>query len=210
MAMQPGAMVVPEKIPVQWYSHQQQPPHHQVDEREGFLMWLRGEFAAANAIIDALCHHLRAVGELGEYDGVIASVQQRRCNWNPILHMQQYFSVADVVYALQQVGWKRQQKVAGFDGGARIGGGEKEFRRGGRGQRGGLEMQNFGGEMNGKDLNNGFFKSNSKVNEKFDGGDKAKVEKKEEKEGKKKSSPKSLMFYEVNMFLCVCAQIPLM
>ncbi|KAG6405508.1 hypothetical protein SASPL_133098 [Salvia splendens] len=181
MAMQSGAMAVPEKIPVQWYN--QPPHHHQVDEREVFMMWLRGEFAAANAIIDALCHHLRAVGEPGEYDGVIGSVQQRRCNWNPVLHMQQYFSVADVVYALQQVGWKRQQKVVGFEGGARMGGaGLKEFRRGGRGQRGGLEVQNFGAEMNGKDLNNGF-KSNLKVTEKLDEGDnKAKVEEKEEKE----------------------------
>ncbi|KAJ6401738.1 hypothetical protein OIU84_013909 [Salix udensis] len=34
-----------------------------VDERDGFISWLRGEFAAANAIIDSLCHHLRVVGE---------------------------------------------------------------------------------------------------------------------------------------------------
>ncbi|XP_042022127.1 RNA demethylase ALKBH10B-like [Salvia splendens] len=182
MAMQSGAMVVPDKIPVQWYNHQQQPPHYQVDEREGCLMWLRGEFAAANAIIDALCHHLMAVGEPGEYDGVIGSVQQRRCNWNPILHMQQYYSVADVVYALQQVGWRRQQKVVGFEGGARMGGGGNEFRRGGRGQRGGLEVQNFGGEMNKKDLNNGYCKSNLKMIEKLDEGDKTKVEKEEDSE----------------------------
>ncbi|KAI3453205.1 hypothetical protein Pfo_009868 [Paulownia fortunei] len=181
MAMQSGAVVVPEKIPVQWYNHQQQPPHHQMDEREGFLMWLRGEFAAANAIIDALCHHLRAVGEPGEYDGVIGSIQQRRCNWNPVLHMQQYFSVAEVVYALQQVGWRRQQKAVGLEGSARMGGGGKEFRRGGRGQRGGGEVQNLGGEVNGKDLNNGYVKSNLNVNEKLDGGYKAKAEEKEEK-----------------------------
>ncbi|KAK4430382.1 RNA demethylase ALKB [Sesamum alatum] len=81
--MQPAIVVVPEKIPVQWYNHQQQPPHHHMDEREGFLMWLRGEFVVANAIIDALCHHLRTVGDLGEYDGVIGSIQQRRCSWNP-------------------------------------------------------------------------------------------------------------------------------
>lgn len=187
MAMQSGAVVVPEKIPVQWYSHQQQPPQYQMDERDGFLMWLRGEFAAANAIIDALCHHLRAVGEPGEYDSVIGSIQQRRCNWNPILHMQQYFSVADVVYALQQVGWRRQQKMSGFEGSVRMGGGGKEFRRGGRGQRGGFEVQNVGGEVNGKDLDNGDVKSNSKGNEKLDGVDKPKLEKKEEKEGKKKN-----------------------
>lgn len=172
MAMQSGAVVVPEKIPVQWYSHghQQQPPHYQVDERDGFVYWLRGEFAAANAIIDALCHHLRAVGDAGEYDSVIGSIQNRRCNWNPILHMQQYYPVADVVYALQQVGWRRQQKMNGFEGGLR-------FRRGGRGQRSGYEMHNVAGEANGKDLNNGDVKSSFN-------GDKPKMEKKEDKDGK--------------------------
>ncbi|KAJ9554043.1 hypothetical protein OSB04_018088 [Centaurea solstitialis] len=80
------------------------------DERDGFISWLRGEFAAANAIIDSLCHHLKSVGEPGEYDGVIGSIQQRRCNWNPVLHMQQYFSVAEVFNALQQVTWRKQQQ----------------------------------------------------------------------------------------------------
>lgn len=139
MEMQSGAVVVQEKIP--WYHHHQ----HPMDEKEGFLMWLRGEFAAANAIIDALCNHVQAVGEPGEYDGVIGCIQQRRCNWNAVLHMQQFFSVADVIYALQQAGWRRQQKVMGFEGGA-----SKEYRRGGRGHRGGAEAQGFGGEVNGK------------------------------------------------------------
>ncbi|KAL3635914.1 hypothetical protein CASFOL_020461 [Castilleja foliolosa] len=180
MALQSGSVVVPEKVPVQWFNgHQLQPPHyHQMDERDRLLMWLRGEFAAANAIIDALCHHLSAVGDPGEYDGVIGSIQQRRCNWNPVLHMQQYFPVAEVVYGLQQVGWKRQQQqktVAGFEGSGRIGGGGKDYRRGGgRGIRG-------GSEVNGKDLNNGYVKSYSNVNEKLDGGDIAKVEEKDEK-----------------------------
>ncbi|KAL0540165.1 hypothetical protein IC582_024395 [Cucumis melo] len=80
------------------------------DERDGFISWLRGEFAASNAMIDALCHHLRAVGEPGEYDVVIGCIQQRRCNWTPVLHMQQYFSVAEVMYALQQVTSRRQQR----------------------------------------------------------------------------------------------------
>ncbi|XP_041013973.1 RNA demethylase ALKBH10B-like isoform X2 [Juglans microcarpa x Juglans regia] len=80
------------------------------DERDGFISWLRGEFAAANAIIDSLCHHMRTVGDPGEYDNVIGCIQQRRCNWNPVLHMQQYFSVAEVIYALQQVAWRRQQR----------------------------------------------------------------------------------------------------
>lgn len=81
-----------------------------VDERDGLIGWLRSEFAAANAIIDSLCHHLRVVGDPGEYDVVIGAIQQRRCNWNQVLLMQQYFSVAEVVYALQQVAWRRQQR----------------------------------------------------------------------------------------------------
>ncbi|KAK3040703.1 hypothetical protein RJ639_027993 [Escallonia herrerae] len=104
------------------------------DERDGFISWLRGEFAAANAIIDSLCHHLRLIGELGEYDGVIGSIQQRRCNWNPVLHMQQYFSVAEVVYALQQVKYRRQSRFSGP---------AKEFRRSGFGRQGGQR----GGEV---------------------------------------------------------------
>ncbi|XP_010271173.1 PREDICTED: uncharacterized protein LOC104607267 [Nelumbo nucifera] len=80
------------------------------DERDGFISWLRGEFAAANAIIDSLCHHLRSIGEPREYDVVISCIQQRRCNWNPVLHMQQYFSIAEVMYALQQVAWRKQQR----------------------------------------------------------------------------------------------------
>ncbi|XP_058108410.1 RNA demethylase ALKBH10B-like isoform X2 [Magnolia sinica] len=80
------------------------------DERDGFISWLRSEFAAANAIIDSLCHHFRCIGELGEYDAVLGCIQQRRCNWSPVLHMQQYFSVAEVGYALQQVAWRKQQQ----------------------------------------------------------------------------------------------------
>ncbi|KAL6505899.1 hypothetical protein OROHE_023278 [Orobanche hederae] len=184
MALQSGTVVVTEKLPIQWYNnHQLQPPYHQMDEREAFVMWLRGEFAAANAIIDALCHHLRAVGGPGEYDGVIMSIQQRRCNWNPVLHMQQFFSVAEVVYSLQQVSWKRQQqhRAVEFEGSGRIGGGGKDFRREGRGQRGGTEVHSLGGEVNGKDLNNGYGKSNSNVDEKLKGEDKAKVGEKKEK-----------------------------
>lgn len=74
-----------------------------IDERDVFISWIRGEFAAANAIIDALCNHLRSVGEAGEYESVMASIQQRRYNWISILQMQHYYSVADVALALQQV-----------------------------------------------------------------------------------------------------------
>ncbi|XWS34362.1 hypothetical protein CRYUN_Cryun21dG0032800 [Craigia yunnanensis] len=108
--------------------------HHRqwfLDERDGFIYWLRGEFAAANAMIDSLCHHLRDVGEVGEYEAVIACIQQRRCNWNPVLHMQQYFPVAEVSYALQQVASRRRQRHS--DPGKVRG---KEFRRSGFGFKG--------------------------------------------------------------------------
>ncbi|KAJ7974774.1 Oxidoreductase, 2OG-Fe(II) oxygenase family protein [Quillaja saponaria] len=107
-----------------------------MDERDGFINWLRSEFAAANAIIDSLCQHLRAVGDPGEYDMVIGSIQQRRCNWNPVLHMQQYFSVADVMYALQQVAWRRQQRC--FDP---VKVGAKEFKRSGAGYKLGQRVE---------------------------------------------------------------------
>ncbi|KAK8691592.1 hypothetical protein V6N13_075096 [Hibiscus sabdariffa] len=58
--------------------------HHQnwiPDERDGFIYWLRGEFAAANAMIDAICNHLR----------------------------EHFFSITEVSYALQQVAWRRRQ-----------------------------------------------------------------------------------------------------
>ncbi|XP_028767081.1 RNA demethylase ALKBH10B isoform X1 [Neltuma alba] len=122
MAMPSGNVVIPDKMQFpsgggggagSGGSEIHQHPYRQqwlVDEREGFISWLRSEFAAANAIIDSLCHHLRAIGDPGEYDMVIGTIQQRRCNWNQVLIMQQYFSVAEVVYALQQVAWRRQQR----------------------------------------------------------------------------------------------------
>ncbi|XP_064969768.1 RNA demethylase ALKBH10B isoform X4 [Musa acuminata AAA Group] len=89
------------EAPRQWY----------VDERDGFISWLRGEFAAANAIIDLLINHLRVAGEPGEYDHVAGCIHQRRFHWTPILHLQQYFPVADVNYALQQVEWRQRQQT---------------------------------------------------------------------------------------------------
>ncbi|XVE74564.1 hypothetical protein DITRI_Ditri12bG0027200 [Diplodiscus trichospermus] len=114
------------------------------DERDGFIYWLRGEFAAANAMIDLLCHHLGEIGEVGEYEAVIGCIQLRRCNWNPVLHMQQYFSVSEVSYALQQVAWRRRQRH--YDQGKFWG---KEFKRSGIGFKGhridvAKEVQNSG------------------------------------------------------------------
>ncbi|GAU33395.1 hypothetical protein TSUD_20880 [Trifolium subterraneum] len=66
------------------------------------MNWLRSEFAAANAIIECLVQHLGVIGESGEYDGVVGAIQQRRVNWNQVLLMQQYYSISEVAYALQQ------------------------------------------------------------------------------------------------------------
>ncbi|XVF02989.1 hypothetical protein REPUB_Repub04eG0222000 [Reevesia pubescens] len=136
------------------------------DERDGFIYWLRGEFAAANAMIDSLCHHLREVGEVGEYDAVIGCIQQRRCNWNPVLHMQQYFSVAEVTYALQQVTWRRRQRH--YDQG-KVGG--KEFKRSGIGFKGhrievAKEVQNSGVDSDGNSTVTTFSERNERGNEK--------------------------------------------
>ncbi|KAJ6351101.1 hypothetical protein OIU78_007097 [Salix suchowensis] len=123
MAMPPGNVVIPDKVQFPAGAaggggggneiHQHHLQRYQwfpVDERDGFISWLRGEFAAANAIIDSLCHHLRVVGEAGEYDLVVGCIQQRRSNWNHVLHMQQYFSVGEVIVALQQAALRRQQQ----------------------------------------------------------------------------------------------------
>ncbi|KAG5608496.1 hypothetical protein H5410_019777 [Solanum commersonii] len=126
-----GGEAVAVALPRQHQHQQQWFLPQQVDERDGFISWLRGEFAASNAIIDALCHHLRLVGEPGEYDGVIGCVQQRRANWNSVLHMQQYHSVAEVIYSLHQVEWMKQQK--GFDGGVNKVGKRNGSRGGGGG-----------------------------------------------------------------------------
>ncbi|XP_004513244.1 RNA demethylase ALKBH10B-like [Cicer arietinum] len=118
MAMPMGNAVAPEIMhfpavvtggEMQYRPQQQQ--QWFVDERDEFMIWLRSEFAAANAIIDCLCHHLCVVDEGSEYDVVIGAIQQRRCNWNQVLLMQQYYSVSEVSYALQQVAWRRQQRV---------------------------------------------------------------------------------------------------
>ncbi|KAG1366332.1 putative Actin [Cocos nucifera] len=115
MSVPPGNAVVPERMQFagggggvgsgsevqrQWF----------LDERDGFISWLRGEFAAANAIIDLMIHHLWAIGDPGEYDHVAGCIHQRRSLWQPVLHFQQYFPVAEVMVALHQVAWRRQQQ----------------------------------------------------------------------------------------------------
>ncbi|KAM7463373.1 hypothetical protein LguiA_031494 [Lonicera macranthoides] len=82
--------------------------------RDEFIAYLRGEFAAANVIIDSMCHHLRSIGKPGEYDDVIKSIQQRRFYWDQIIRMQPYFTVAGILHELKQVIWRRQQRFYGL------------------------------------------------------------------------------------------------
>ncbi|KAK1294615.1 hypothetical protein QJS10_CPA16g01464 [Acorus calamus] len=95
--------------------------------REAMIAWYRGEFAAANAIIDALCGHLMQLADDGsEYEGVFLAIHRRRMNWLPVLHMQKYFSIADVAAELRQVGLKRppppspSPPIVAVDGGEEI------------------------------------------------------------------------------------------
>lgn len=91
------------------------------DERDGFISWIRSEFAAANAIIDSMCDHFMCIGDQGEYDAVIRSLQLRRVNWYPVLHLQQFYSVSEVAHSLDQVAWRRRERFRGAGGGYRRG-----------------------------------------------------------------------------------------
>ncbi|MFS7930856.1 putative alpha-ketoglutarate-dependent dioxygenase AlkB-like superfamily [Helianthus anomalus] len=80
--------------------------------KDAIISWFRGEFAAANAIIDALCGHLSQLDdEKHDYESVFAAVHRRRLNWIPILQMQKYFSIADVTHELQKVIQEKSQKT---------------------------------------------------------------------------------------------------
>lgn len=75
----------------------------EVAARDAVIGWFRGEFAAANAVIDALCGHLAQIGGDAEYEAVFAALHRRRLNWFPVLHMQKFYSVADVAAELRRV-----------------------------------------------------------------------------------------------------------
>ncbi|KAI3948125.1 hypothetical protein MKX01_014724 [Papaver californicum] len=89
--------------------------------RDAIIAWFRGEFAAANAIIDSLCSHLTELSQLNgedviseskrsEYEAVFAAIHRRRLNWIPILNNQNYFSIADVPVELNRVIELKKQK----------------------------------------------------------------------------------------------------
>ncbi|KAL4572073.1 hypothetical protein LXL04_018842 [Taraxacum kok-saghyz] len=83
--------------------------------KDAIISWFRGEFAAANAIIDALCGHLSQLeGGRCEYETVFAAIHRRRLNWIPILQMQKYFSIADVTAELQKV-IEEKTRLGGID-----------------------------------------------------------------------------------------------
>lgn len=83
------------------------------DGRDGFISWIRGEFAAANAIIDSLCQHLVAVADQNEYESVISTIQQRQASWSQLLYMQQFYSIADISYSLHQAAALKRQQLQG-------------------------------------------------------------------------------------------------
>lgn len=91
-------------------------------QKDKVIEWYRGEFAAANAIIDSLCHHLvqlvsnggtddNGVSVPAEYEGAFAAIHRRRLNWIPVLQMQKYFTIADVAQELRKAAEKRREKV---------------------------------------------------------------------------------------------------
>ncbi|CAN8247969.1 unnamed protein product [Cochlearia groenlandica] len=99
----------------------QVPPGAVVSEglgKDALISWFRGEFAAANAIIDAMCSHIRK-NEIGdgeavsgsEYDAVFAAIHRRRLNWIPVLQMQKYHSIAEVAIELQKVAANKKEDL---------------------------------------------------------------------------------------------------
>ncbi|KAG2627704.1 RNA demethylase ALKBH10B-like [Panicum virgatum] len=85
----------------------------EVAARDAVIGWFRGEFAAANAMIDALCGHLAQIGGGGaEYEAAFAALHRRRANWFPVLHMQKFYPVADVAAELRRVADARAAAAA--------------------------------------------------------------------------------------------------
>ena len=80
--------------------------------KDAIISWYRGEFAAANAIIDVLCGHLAQVGGGSEYESVFTAIHRRRLNWIPVLQMQKYHSIADVAVELRKVLEKKTEEKA--------------------------------------------------------------------------------------------------
>ncbi|XP_030451814.1 RNA demethylase ALKBH10B [Syzygium oleosum] len=83
--------------------------------RDGMVAWFRGEFAAANAIIDVLCSHLAELGGgagWSEYGPVFSAIHRRRLNWIPVLQMQEFYSIAEVAAELKSAAARRAAAAA--------------------------------------------------------------------------------------------------
>ncbi|TYI55321.1 hypothetical protein E1A91_D11G133700v1 [Gossypium mustelinum] len=136
--------------------------------KDTIISWFRGEFAAANAIIDALCAHLAQLqggrGGGSEYEAVFTAIHRRRLNWIPVLQMQKYHSIADVAEELKKVADKKTVGGDGFgkEDVTRGGGGVEEGEAEGEGEGGCLDdekekvsqkiMENEGnGELGGEE-----------------------------------------------------------
>ncbi|XP_041992254.1 RNA demethylase ALKBH10B-like isoform X1 [Salvia splendens] len=82
--------------------------------KDAIIAWFRCEFAAANAVIDALCSHLTQLEDgsasAASYESAFAAIHRRRLNWIPILQMQKYFSIADVTAELKKVVEKKRSE----------------------------------------------------------------------------------------------------
>ncbi|KAJ9696302.1 hypothetical protein PVL29_008502 [Vitis rotundifolia] len=107
-----GQGMVPVSVPVQM------PAVPESFAKDAIIAWFRGEFAAANAMIDSLCNHLaQLTGGVGsEYERVFAAIHRRRLNWIPILQMQKFYSIAQVAMELQNVLDKKTENVGGAEG----------------------------------------------------------------------------------------------
>ncbi|KAG5055252.1 hypothetical protein AAZX31_03G131900 [Glycine max] len=81
--------------------------------KDAILAWFRGEFAAANAIIDSLCGHLAHLAAASsDYDATFTAIHRRRLNWIPVIQMQKYHSIADVTLELRRVAEKKTETEA--------------------------------------------------------------------------------------------------
>ncbi|CAL5208972.1 unnamed protein product [Lathyrus oleraceus] len=104
MAAGPTSTTAPTTVPLQ------PPPPMLVSDsfaKDAILAWFHGEFAAANAIIDALCSHLSHLSSAADYSSVFAAIHRRRLHWIQILQMQKYHSIADVALQLKIVAEKK-------------------------------------------------------------------------------------------------------
>ncbi|KAK4281125.1 hypothetical protein QN277_012655 [Acacia crassicarpa] len=96
-----------------------QPPPLFISDSFAMISWFRSEFAAANAIIDALCSHLAQLGDVScDYKSLFAAIHRRRLNWIPILQMQKYDSIHEVTLELLKVAEKKGEtkEIGGGEG----------------------------------------------------------------------------------------------